>query len=63
MNILKLKQFRENLKLSQREIAKKLNIKQPSYYKWEAGEVYPNAKQILELCNIFKCTPNDLFKF
>lgn len=63
MNVLKLKEYRENLKLSQRDIADLLDIKQPSYHRWENGEVLPNAAQILKLCGIFKCSPNDLFGF
>jgi len=61
MDNLKLKEFREANKLSQREIANKLNMTQANYWLWEKGKSFPNAKQIVELCTIFKCTPNDLF--
>ena len=63
MNILKLKEFREKFNFSQREIAEKLGIAQPYYWKWEKGKSFPNAKQILQLCQLFSCTPNDLFGF
>lgn len=61
MNNLKLKEFRENQKLSQRDIAKLLNITQAYYWAWEKGKHIPDGKQILQLCKIFKCTPNDIF--
>lgn len=61
MDNLKLKEFREAYKFSQREIANKLNMTQANYWLWEKGKSFPNAKQIMQLCEIFKCTPNDLF--
>ncbi|MFA7376089.1 MAG: helix-turn-helix transcriptional regulator [Acholeplasmataceae bacterium] len=63
MTILKLKEYRESLKISQRELANLLEITQAHYWKWEKGLSLPNAKQIVRLCEIFKCTPNDLFGF
>ncbi|CDR30206.1 transcriptional repressor DicA [Acholeplasma oculi] len=61
MNGLRLKVFRESLKMSQRDIAKLMNTTQANYWKLETGKSVPNAKQILQLCKIFKCTPNDLY--
>lgn len=63
MNTLRLKEFREKRNLSQREIADLLGIAQPYYWKWETGKSFPNAKQILLLCEVLNCTPNDLFGF
>ena len=62
-NILKLKEYREKAKLSQRDVAKKLGITQQGYFGWEKGLTTPNPEQIIKLCEIFKCTPNDLFGF
>lgn len=61
MTVLKLKEYREKLNMSQRDIAKLLNISQPYYHAWETGAQIPNGKQILSLCDIFMCSPNDLF--
>lgn len=61
MNELRLKEYRKVSKMSQRDVAKLLNTPQSNYWKWENGISYPDAKQIMQLCNIFKCTPNDLF--
>lgn len=62
-NHLKLKEMRELSKLSQRDVANMLDIAQPHYCRWEKGQTFPNAKQIIMLCELFKCTPNDLFGF
>lgn len=61
MSILNLRDFRVNKSMSQREISAMLNITQAHYWKWENGKSMPNAKQILQLCEIFECTPNDLY--
>lgn len=61
MTVLKLKEFRESKKWSQREIAKKLHMTQQGYCRWEQGLTFPNPDKILQLCEIFQCTPNDLF--
>lgn len=63
MNILRLKEYRKKARLTQRELAKKLKITQAYYWKWEKGKSLPDANQILTLCSIFKCSPNDLFGF
>lgn len=63
MKVLKLREYREKSNLSQREIADRLNISQPYYWSWENGKGLPDAKQILELCEVFNCSPNDLFGY
>lgn len=61
MTVLKLKELREKANLSQREVAALLNMTQQGYWGWEVGKTFPSGEKILELCGIFKCTPNDLF--
>lgn len=63
MNDLKLKYYRLKSGKSQREIAELFNLTQQAYSTWEKGVAFPNAKQIIKLCQIFKCSPNDLFGF
>lgn len=63
MGVIKLKEYRLKSKLSQRDVASMMKISQPHYWSWEQGQYFPNAKQIVELCKIFKCSPNDLFGF
>ena len=61
MDGLRLKEFREKFKFSQRDVAKAMNMPQPQYCKWENGQYLPNSAQLLKLCEVFQCTPNDLF--
>jgi len=61
MERLRLKEYRETLKLSQSDVAEMFGLTQQAYSRWEKGLSFPNAQQIIKLCEIFKCTPNDLF--
>ncbi|MDY0277174.1 MAG: helix-turn-helix transcriptional regulator [Acholeplasma sp.] len=63
MNALKLKELRKRAKMTQYDVAKQVGITQAHYSRWENGLYLPDANQILQLCNIFGCTPNDLFGF
>jgi len=63
MEGLRLQEIRINAKMSQRDVAGILGIAQPHYWKWENSKSYPNSMQIIKLCEIFHCTPNDLFGF
>jgi len=60
---LRLREYRNKSGMSQRDIAKLLGITQAYYWKWENKKSSPDAKQIMQLCNIFKCSPNELFGF
>ena len=55
-----LKLIRKNKKMSQEELAEKVNVSRQSVSKWETGEAYPEMNNILELCKIFDCKINDL---
>ena len=55
-----LKIIRKNKKMSQEELAEKVNVSRQSVSKWETGESYPEMNNILELCKIFNCKLNDL---
>lgn len=61
MEGLRLKEYRENVQMSQSDVAQILKLTQQAYSSWENGKSFPNAKQIMKLCSIFNCTPNDLF--
>ena len=61
MSDLRLKEYRLAIGLSQSEIANILGVTQPHYHKLEVGKSLANSNQILKLCEVFKCTPNDLF--
>jgi transcriptional regulator with XRE-family HTH domain len=55
-----LKQIRKNKKMSQEQLAEKMNVTRQSVSKWENGESYPEMNNILGLCKIFNCKLNDL---
>ena len=55
-----LKIIRKSKKMSQEELAEKLNVSRQSVSKWETGESYPEMNNILELCKIFNIKINDL---
>ena len=52
--------IRKNKKMSQEQLAEKMNVSRQSVSKWETGEAYPEMNNILELCKIFNCKINDL---
>lgn len=55
-----LKRLRKSKKLSQEQLAEKVNVSRQSVSKWETGEAYPEMNNILELCKIFHCRINEL---
>ena len=55
-----LKKVRILKKLSQEELAEKVNVSRQSVSKWETGNAYPTMNNLLELCKIFHCRINDL---
>lgn len=55
-----LKKLRKSRKLSQEDLAEKVNVSRQSVSKWETGDAYPEMNNILELCKIFHCHINDL---
>ena len=63
MSELQLKQLRTESGLSQRDVADMLQTSQAHYHRLETGKSYANSKQIIKLCEIFKCSPNEIFGF
>ena len=55
-----LRQIRKSKKMSQEQLAEKVNVTRQSVSKWENGESYPEMNNILELCKIFNCKLNNL---
>ena len=49
----KLRERREQLNLTQREVAEKLGVAQPVYQRFEKGIYECNYDQLYALCNIF----------
>lgn len=55
-----LRKLRKLKKLSQEDLAEKMQVSRQSVSKWETSESYPEMNNILELCKIFHCHINDL---
>lgn len=55
-----LRRLRKSKKLSQEDLAEKMQVSRQSISKWETGDAYPEMNNILELCKIFHCRINDL---
>ena len=51
---------RKNIGLTQMQLAEKLNITDRAVSKWETGKALPDVSLMLELCDMFKITVNDL---
>ena len=56
----RLKILRLEAKLTQKEIAEKLNISQKGYSYWERGEREPNNDSLQKLANIFNVSTDYL---
>lgn len=57
-----LKALREKKKLSQKDIARKLQISRQSISKWEQGISYPSILYLVALTKILDCTLEELLK-
>lgn len=57
-----IKEFRKKLKLSQSDIAKKMEVNQSTIANWERGFRNPNVKQAIKLAEILETTVESLYK-
>ena len=55
-----LRKIRKSKKMSQEQLAEKMNVTRQSVSKWENGESYPEMNNIFELCKVFNCKLNEL---
>lgn len=49
-------------KMTQEELAEKLGVSRQTVSKWESGVVYPEMDKVIELCNLFSCTMDELIR-
>ena len=47
--------------LTQAQLAEKLNITDKAVSKWETGKSLPDSSIMIDLCDVFKISVNDLF--
>ncbi|MBQ8293631.1 MAG: helix-turn-helix transcriptional regulator [Bacilli bacterium] len=57
-----LKTLREKKKLTQKDLARFLNISRQSISKWEQGISYPSILYLIPLTEVLDCTLEDLLK-
>lgn len=55
-----LEYLRKGKKLSQEELANRLNVSRQSVSKWESGGAYPETEKMLSMCKIFDCSLDQL---
>ncbi len=61
MNLSKnLKKIRKENNLSQEQLAEKLNVSRQSVSKWESGLAYPEMDKVLQICQLFSVSVDDL---
>ena len=55
-----IKEARKNQKLTQSDLAEKLNVSDRAISKWENGQCMPDVSIMLDLCNELKINVNEL---
>lgn len=63
MNTSNLKKFRKTAKLTQEQVAEKLNVSRQSVAKWESGESLPDIENCILLAKLYDVTIDDLVKY
>ncbi len=63
MNTLgeRLFKLRRDKKLSQEEVAEKLNVTRQTISKWETNQSMPDFDKVVPLCELYNITPDELF--
>lgn len=49
-------------RMTQEELAEKLNVSRQTVSKWELDTVYPEINKIVEICNLFSCSMDQLIR-
>ena len=57
----RLYELRKDKKLSQEEVADKLNVTRQTISKWETNQSMPDFDKIVPLCELYGISPNELF--
>lgn len=57
----RLYKLRRDKKLSQEEVAEKLNVTRQTISKWETDQSMPDFDKVVPLCELYDITPNELF--
>lgn len=55
-----LEAARRNVKLTQKEAAERLGISNGTLCNWEKGVSFPDAQQIIKICDLYRVSYDDL---
>lgn len=55
-----LRKIRKENNLSQEQLAEKLNVSRQSVSKWESGQAYPEMDKVIQICQLFNISVDDL---
>lgn len=58
---IRLSGLRVNAGLSQEEVANELHVSKSTVGSWEKYATSPTAIQMQQLCDLYRCTLNDVF--
>lgn len=57
-----LQYLRKRDKITQEDLAEKLNVSRQSVSKWETGEAYPETEKLLAICDLFNVSLDGLMR-
>jgi transcriptional regulator with XRE-family HTH domain len=60
MNDTYLKRRREELGLTQRQVAERLGLTPQAVSSWENGDSFPRLSMLAAVASVYRVTPNDL---
>ena len=60
---LRLKALRANVNMSQEAASKAMHVSKPTIISWEAERTFPSAEQVLRLCALSHCSPEDIMSY
>ena len=55
-----LQKLRKENKMSQEQLAEKLNVSRQAVSKWESNQSYPETDKIIAIAKIFNCSMDEL---
>ncbi len=58
----RLRKYRENARLTQEELAEKVDVSRQTVSKWERGEASPDTDNLIKLSSLYQVTVDELLK-
>ena len=57
-----LRDYRKAIGLTQKELGERIGVTSQAVNKWENGSRLPRMYDVLKICEVLGCTPDDLVK-